>query len=382
VAVADERGISRHSLAGTVQNDILKEYIARGTYIYPPGPSLRLCTDLLAFCRDELPRWNGISVSGYHIREAGSDAIQEVAFTLANGIAYLEAATGAGLAIDEVAPRVSFFFNAHSHLLEEVAKFRAARRLWARIVRDRLKGKDPRSAMLRFHAQTAGSTLTARQPLNNVVRTTVEALAAILGGAQSLHTNAYDEALALPTEASATLALRTQQVLAHESGAGDVVDPFGGSYAIEALTTEIEERAAALIARIDAQGGMVAAIEASFPQGEIERRAYEFQRAVEEKQRVIVGENAFIAEAAGVEPELHRLDPVLVERQVAGLQAFRAGRDERAARQGLDALRTAALGQANLVAATLVAVKAGATLGEIADLLRHGDVFGEHRRGA
>jgi methylmalonyl-CoA mutase, N-terminal domain len=382
VAVADERGISRRSLGGTVQNDILKEYIARGTYIYPPGPSLRLCTDLLAFCRDELPRWNGISVSGYHIREAGSDAVQEVAFTLADGIAYLEAARGAGMDVDEVAPRVSFFFNAHSHLLEEVAKFRAARRLWARIVRDRLGAKDPRSAMLRFHAQTAGSTLTARQPLNNVVRTTVEALAAILGGAQSLHTNAYDEALALPTEASATLALRTQQVLAHESGAGDVVDPFGGSYAIEALTTQIEERAAALIARIDAEGGMVAAIEASFPQREIERRAYEFQRAVEEKQRVIVGENAFTGEAGAAEPELHRLDPALVDRQVAGLRAYRGGRDEQATRQALDALRMGAQGRANLVAATLVAVKAGATLGEIADVLRHGDVFGEHRRGA
>ena len=281
VAVADERGIPRTALSGTVQNDILKEYIARGTYIYPPGPSLRLTTDLLAFCRDELPRWNGLSVSGYHIREAGSDAVQEVAFTLGNGLAYLQAAQAAGLPVDEVAPRVSFFFNAHSHLLEEVAKFRAARRLWARLVRERLGARDPRSAMLRFHAQTAGSTLTARQPLNNVVRTTVEALAAVLGGAQSLHTNAFDEALALPTEASATLALRTQQILAHESGAGDIVDPFGGSYAIEALTTEIERRALELLGRIDAQGGMVAAIEATFPQRQIEQRAYEFQRAVE-----------------------------------------------------------------------------------------------------
>ena len=260
VAVADERGLPRTSLSGTVQNDILKEYIARGTYIYPPAPSLRLAADVLVFCRDELPRWNGISVSGYHIREAGSDAVQEVAFTLADGIAYLEAGIAAGLAIDEFAPRVSFFFNAHAHFLEEIAKFRAARRLWARIVRDRFGARDPRSAMLRFHAQTAGSTLSARQPLNNVVRTAVEALAAVMGGAQSLHTNGFDEALALPTEASATLALRTQQILAFESGAGDVVDPFGGSYAVEALTSEIETRAQALLARIDAAGGMVTAI--------------------------------------------------------------------------------------------------------------------------
>src|SRR3954447_17056098 len=271
VAVADERGIPRKTLEGTVQNDILKEYMARGTYIYPPAGSMRLVADIFAFCRDELPRWNSISISGYHIREAGCDAVQEVAFTLADGIAYLEAARRAGIGVDEIAPRLSFFFNAHAHLLEEVAKFRAARRLWARLVRERFGAKDPRSLMLRFHAQTAGSTLQAAQPLNNVVRTTVEAIAAILGGAQSLHTNAYDEALALPTEDSARLALRTQQVLAHESGVGDIVDPLGGSYAIEALTSEIEERAVALIGEIDRLGGMVAAIEAGFPQREIER---------------------------------------------------------------------------------------------------------------
>jgi methylmalonyl-CoA mutase, N-terminal domain len=399
VAVADERGIPRSSLTGTVQNDILKEYIARGTYIYPPAPSLRLAADVLAFCRDELPRWNGISVSGYHIREAGSDAVQEVAFTLADGIAYLEAARAAGLAVDEVAPRVSFFFNAHSHFLEEVAKFRAARRLWGRIVRDRLGARDPRSAMLRFHAQTAGSTLTASQPLNNVVRTTVEALAAVLGGAQSLHTNGYDEALALPTETSARLALRTQQILAHESGAGDIVDPLGGSYAVEALTTEIERRAGALIAQIDSLGGMVAAIEAGFPQREIERRAFEHQRAVEQKRRVIVGENEFaevgFAGPARLEPGpeergadreriahealggLHKLDPAAEANQLLRLARFRAGRDRQAVRQSLDALVSAARGEQNLVAATLQAVKQGSTLGEISDALR--GVFGEHQ---
>jgi methylmalonyl-CoA mutase N-terminal domain/subunit len=377
VAVADERGIPRKSLEGTVQNDILKEYMARGTYIYPPAGSMRLVADIFAFCRDELPRWNSISISGYHIREAGCDAVQEVAFTLADGIAYLEAARKAGIAVDEIAPRLSFFFNAHSHLLEEVAKFRAARRLWARLVRERFGAKDPRSLMLRFHAQTAGSTLAATQPLNNVVRTTVEALAAVLGGAQSLHTNGYDEALALPTEDSARLALRTQQVLAHESGVGDIVDPLGGSYAIEALTTEIETRAVALIAEIDRLGGMVAAIEAGFPQREIERRAYEFQRDVEEKRRIIVGQNAFQeGEAAGM-GKLHKLDPAVEQGQVARLSLWKGARDGAAARASLDALAAAAHGKGNLVAGTVDAVKAGATLGEIADVLR--GVFGQHR---
>jgi methylmalonyl-CoA mutase, N-terminal domain len=379
VAVADERGIPRASLSGTVQNDILKEYIARGTYIYPPVPSMRITSDILAFCRDEIPRWNGISVSGYHIREAGSDAVQEVAFTLADGIAYLQAAVAAGLAIDEVAPRVSFFFNAHAHLLEEVAKFRAARRLWAGIVRDRFAARDPRSSMLRFHAQTAGSTLTARQPLNNVVRTTVEALAAVLGGAQSLHTNAYDEALALPTEPSARLALRTQQILAHESGAGDIVDPLAGSYAVETLTSEIARRATELIAEIDRRGGMVAAIEAGYPQQEIERRAYEHQRAVEQKRRVIVGENAFedADSEAGEALPLHKLDPAAEKTQLERLARFRSGRDDRAVRQSLDGVADTARGRQNLVASILVAVKAGSTLGEIAGVLR--GVFGEHR---
>ena len=378
VAVADERGIPRKALEGTVQNDILKEYMARGTYIYPPAGSMRLVADIFAFCRDELPRWNSISISGYHIREAGCDAVQEVAFTLADGIAYLEAARQAGIAADEIAPRLSFFFNAHSHLLEEVAKFRAARRLWARLMRERFAARDPRSLMLRFHAQTAGSTLAATQPLNNVVRTTVEALAAVLGGAQSLHTNGYDEALALPTEDSARLALRTQQVLAHESGVGDIVDPLGGSYAIEALTTEIETRAMALIGEIDRLGGMVAAIEAGFPQREIERRAYEFQRDVEEKRRLIVGQNAFTegGEAADV-GKLHRLDPAVEQGQVARLGQWKAARKEKAAQAALEALAAAARGTGNLVAGTVDAVKAGATLGEIADVLR--GVFGQHR---
>jgi methylmalonyl-CoA mutase, N-terminal domain len=376
VAVADERGIARARLEGTIQNDILKEYIARGTFIYPPAPSMRLVADVFAFCRDELPRWNTISVSGYHIREAGADAVQEVAFTLANAIAYVEAARAAGLEIDAFAPRMSFFFNAHAYFLEEVAKFRAARRLWARIMRDRFGARDPRSMMLRFHAQTAGSTLAARQPLNNVVRTTIEALAAVLGGAQSLHTNGYDEALALPTEASAKLALRTQQILAHESGAGDVVDPLGGSYAIETLTTEIETRAAAIISEIDRLGGMVAAIGAGFPQREIERRAYEHQRAVEEKRRVIVGENEFV-EAEGERLEsLHRLEPALERLQLERLARFRAERDPIPVRQSLADLQAKARGSGNLVAAIVAAIKAHATLGEIADALR--TVFGEH----
>ncbi|HVR03276.1 MAG TPA: methylmalonyl-CoA mutase family protein [Polyangia bacterium] len=378
VAVADERGLPRASLSGTVQNDILKEYIARGTYIYPPAPSMRLVADTFAFCRDEMPRWNTISISGYHIREAGSDAVQEVAFTLADGIAYVEAARAAGLEVDAFAPRLSFFFNAHSHLLEEVAKFRAARRLWARIMRERFGARDPRSLMLRFHAQTAGSTLTAQQPLNNVVRTTIEALAAVLGGAQSIHTNAYDEALALPTKESARVALRTQQLLAYEAGVADVVDPLGGAYALEALTNEVEARAAALIADIDARGGMVAAIEAGWPQREIERRAFEHQRAVETGARVIVGVNRFAddgeARDAGA---LHRLDPALEASQVQRLARFRAARDAAAARAATAALAEAARGTANLLPCILHAVKARATLGEIADALR--GVFGEYR---
>jgi methylmalonyl-CoA mutase, N-terminal domain len=375
VAVADERGIPRGALSGTIQNDILKEYIARGTYIYPPGPSLRLCADTFAFCQAEVPRWNTISISGYHIREAGSDAVQEVAFTLADGIAYVEAARAAGLAIDAFAPRLSFFFNAHSNLLEEIAKFRAARRLWARIMHNRFGAKDARSQMLRFHAQTAGSTLTAEQPLNNVVRTTIEALAAILGGAQSLHTNGFDEALALPTEASARVALRTQQIIADETGVANVVDPVGGSYAVEALTTEIETRAAALIAEIDRRGGMLAAIEAGFPQHEIERRAFEHQRAIEAGDRVVVGVNRYADAPHGSPPPLHKLDPALEAAQIARLAEVRAKRDGNKTRAALDALARAARGTDNLIPGILAAVKTRATLGEIADVLRN--AFGE-----
>ncbi len=382
IAVADQRGLPRRALQGTIQNDILKEYMARGTYIYPPAPSMRLVADCFAFCRDEVPRWNTISVSGYHIREAGSDAVQEVAFTLADGIAYVEAARARGLGVDEFAPRISFFFNAHANLLEEVAKFRAARRLWARIMRDRFHAQDPKSLMLRFHAQTGGSTLTAQQPLNNVVRTTVEALAAVLGGAQSIHTNGFDEALALPTEASAQLALRTQQILGYESGVTDVVDPLGGAYAVEALTSEIEARAAAMLAEIDRRGGMVSAIEEGFPQREIERRAFEHQRAIEERQRIVVGQNQFADDpnaATGAAVPLHRLDPAIEQAQIERLAGFRKQRNLADLATAQAALESTARGTGNLLPAILDAIKARATLGEIADVLRR--VFGEHRAG-
>jgi methylmalonyl-CoA mutase N-terminal domain/subunit len=377
IAVADERGIPRAVLSGTIQNDILKEYVARGTYIYPPAPSMRLVADTFAFCAHEVPRWNTISISGYHIREAGSDAVQEVAFTLADGIAYVDAARAAGLSVELFAPRLSFFFNAHANLLEEVAKFRAARRLWARIMRDRFGARDPKAQMLRFHAQTAGSTLTAEQPLNNVARTTIEALAAVLGGAQSLHTNGYDEALSLPTEAAARVALRTQQILAHESGVADVADPLGGSYLIESLTTEIETRAAAIIAEIDARGGMVAAIEEGFPQRAIERRALEHQRAIENGARVIVGVNRFRDDTVEATPPLHRLDPALEAGQIARLQELRARRGDGELRAALAGLEAAARGSENVVPAILRAIKARATLGEVADVFRN--TFGEYR---
>ena len=384
IAVADERGTPRSALGGTVQNDILKEDMARGTYIYPPRPSLRLITDLFRFCHAELPQWNTISISGYHIREAGCDAVQEVAFTLADAIAYVEAAVAVGLHVDDFAPRLSFFFNSHNNLIEEVAKFRAARRLWAHIMRDRFGARDEKSCMLRFHAQTAGSMLTAQQPLTNTVRNTVQGLAAVLGGCQSLHVNSYDEALALPTEQSALLALRTQQVLAHESGVADFVDPLGGSYAVEALTDAIEAGARKYIARIDEQGGMVAAIEAQFPQREIESRAYEYQRSVESKARIVVGVNDFVIKEPPMHG-LHKLDPRLEQSRSQHIAAARSARDADAARgrdvrQALDALRQAAGAQAtgdnNLMVAILRAVKADATLGEIADVLRN--VFGDY----
>ena len=378
VAVADERGIARTSLSGTIQNDILKEYIARGTYIYPPRPSMRLIVDTFAWCKAEVPKWNTISISGYHIREAGSDAVQEVAFTLADGIAYVEAAVKAGLNVDEFAGRLSFFFNAHNVLIEEVAKYRAARRLWARIMKERFGAKDPKSWQLRFHAQTAGSSLQAQQPLVNVVRTTVQALAATLGGAQSLHTNAFDEALALPTEASARLALRTQQVLAHESGIGDIVDPLGGAYAVESLTRDIEKRAEEHIARIDEMGGMVAAIEQAWPQREIEQRAYEYQRAIETREKIIVGVNEFQVDEAPP-TDLLRIDAALEKQQAARIAELRRARDGQKAAEATRALTAAAKGTDNLLPKIVDCVKSAVTVGEISDALR--SVFGEHREG-
>ncbi|MGE4191501.1 MAG: methylmalonyl-CoA mutase [Thermoanaerobaculia bacterium] len=379
LVVAEEQGISWGEVGGTVQNDILKEYAARGTYIYPPAPSLRLATDLIEFCAAEVPRWNPISISGYHMREAGSTAVQEVAFTLAHGLAYVDAALARGLAIDDFAPRLSFFFNAHNHFFEEVAKFRAARRLWAELVRERYAPQNERSLWLRFHTQTAGSTLTAQQSDNNVVRVAIQALAAVCGGTQSLHTNARDEALGLPTEAAAQVALRTQQILATESGGADVTDPLGGSWAIEALTDEIATRARKYIAQLDEMGGALAGLERGFQQNEIAEAAYEHQRAVEDGTVKVVGVNCFVAEEASPAEAL-ALDPAIELEQRERLQAFRAGRDsDRVARARLELVRVAG-GDANLMPAILDAVRAEVTLGEIADSLRQ--VFGEHRESA
>ncbi|GAC1337426.1 MAG: methylmalonyl-CoA mutase family protein [Myxococcales bacterium] len=376
-AVGESQGVPASALSGTVQNDVLKEYIARGTYIYPPAQSMRLITDMFDYCAREVPRWNPISISGYHIREAGSTAAQEVAFTLADGIAYVDAAVKRGLDVDAFAGRISFFFNVHNHFLEEVAKFRAARRLWAKTMRERFRAKDPKSWMLRFHAQTAGSTLTAQQPDNNVVRVALQAFAAVLGGAQSLHTNGRDEALSLPTEASARIALRTQQIIAHESGVADIVDPLGGSYALEALTDDLEAKALGYLAKIDAMGGMVEAIARGYPQREIEDAAFRYQREIEEKARVIVGVNEFAA--AGEPPfEVMKVDPRLEDEQAARVKAFRAARDARAAERALDELKRAARGEDNLMVPIVAAVKARNTLGEIANALR--TVFGEHGR--
>ncbi len=377
-AVAEAHGTSARDLSGTVQNDVLKEYIARGTYIYPPGPSMRLITDVFAYTAEAMPKWNPISISGYHIREAGSTAAQEIAFTLADGIAYVEAAVKRGLAVDSFAPRLSFFLNVHNNFLEEVAKFRAARRLWAHTMRERFEAKDPRSWTLRFHAQTAGSTLTAQQPDNNVVRVALQAFAAVLGGCQSLHTNSRDEALALPSEESARIALRTQQIVAHESGAADLVDPLGGAYALEALTDDLEEKAIAYLTRIDSMGGMVQAIASGYPQREIEEAAYRYQKEIENKERVIVGVNEFVSE--GDPPlETMQVDPRLEEQQVERLRAFRAARSQEAAQHALSDLKRAAQGTENVLPHIVSAVKARATLGEIANALR--DVFGEHGRG-
>jgi len=374
LAVAERQGVAPGQLSGTVQNDILKEYIARGTYIYPPGPSLRLITDLFAFCRTRAPHWNTISVSGYHIREAGATAVQEVAFTLANGIAYLRAAEEAGLPVDEVAPQLSFFFNAHNNLLEEVSKFRAARRLWARIMRERLGARDPRSWMLRFHAQTAGSTLTAQQPENNIVRVTLQALAAVLGGCQSLHTNSMDEALALPSEQAVRIALRTQQILAHESGVADTVDPLGGAYMVERLTDEIEEAALAYIDKIEGMGGALHAI--GFMQREIQEAAYRYQQELETKARVVVGVNEFVTEEP-LPSGLFAIDPEVEAGRQLFLGGLRARRNARVVADARFALEQAARGDANLLPFILDAVKADVTLGEICDSLR--EVFGTHQ---
>ena len=375
-AVARKQGIPLERLGGTVQNDVLKEYIARGTYIYPPGPSLRLAGDLAAFCAERMPRWNPISISGYHMREAGATAVQEVAFTLANAIAYVEAAAAARMDAARFAERASFFFAAHNHLFEEAAKFRAARRLWASIARERFAIADDRACMLRFHAQTAGVTLTAQQPEVNTVRTAIQALAAVLGGAQSLHVNARDEALGLPTQESAALALRVQQVLAHESGVADTADPLGGAYFVEHLTSEIEERARAYLERIDALGGAVAAIEAGFQQGEIAEAAYQHLRAVESGERPIVGVNVYAEEDAPA-PPLTRLDPARAEAQKARVRQVRRERDEAQAQAALSRLVEAARGRENTMPAILECVESYATLGEVSDALRA--VFGAHR---
>jgi methylmalonyl-CoA mutase N-terminal domain/subunit len=376
VAVGKKQGVTSRMLHGTVQNDILKEYIARGTYIYPPGPSMRLITDLFRYCKDQVPKWNTISISGYHIREAGSTAVQEVAFTLANAIAYVEAALDAGLEVDDFAPRLSFFFNAHNNLLEEVAKFRAARRLWAQIMSERFGARDPKSRMLRFHTQTAGSMLTAQQPENNVVRVTLQALAAVLGGTQSLHTNSRDEALSLPTEESVQIALRTQQILAYESGVADSVDPLAGSYLVEKWTDEIERRAADYIARIDSLGGALKAIEQGYVQREIQESAYRWQLAVDRGDKAVVGVNRFRVEEELALDRL-RVDPAVGERQAARLQALRARRDGEAVAVALSRLEAGAQTDDNLMPLILEAVEKYATLGEICGVMRQ--VFGEHQ---
>ncbi|MCI0443883.1 methylmalonyl-CoA mutase family protein [bacterium] len=379
VAVAKKRGIPLDQISGTVQNDILKEYIARGTYIYPPEFSMKLVTDIMDYCSKNVPRWNTISVSGYHVREAGCDAVQEVAFTLANAIAYVEAAIKSGLGVDDFAPRMSFFFNAHNNLLEEVAKFRAARRLWARIMKERFKAQSERSCQLRFHAQTAGSTLTAQQPQTNVARVTLQALSAVLGGAQSLHTNAWDEALALPTEASALLALRTQQVIAYESGVPSTSDPLAGSYYIESTTNIIEQKAADYINRIDSMGGMLKAIEAGFVQKEIQESAYRYARALEEQRAIVVGVNAFRQEEEPIR-EILQIDLRVEREQIERLQALRKRRNAKKVEQSLKAIEEAVLHQKNIMHPLIEALESSTTLGEVSDLFRKH--FGEYREAS
>ncbi len=376
VAVGEKQGVAPAQLNGTIQNDILKEYVARGTYIFPPAPSMRVITDIFAFCKDRVPRWNTISISGYHIREAGSTAAQEVAFTLADGIAYVQAAIDAGMSVDSFASRLAFFFNAHNNFLEEVAKFRAARRLWATIMKDRFGAKDPRSWMLRFHTQTAGSALTAQQPDNNVVRVALQALSAVLGGTQSLHTNSRDEALSLPTEESVRIALRTQQVIAHESGVGDTIDPFGGSYCVEAITSALERQARDYIVKIDRMGGMVAAIDAGFVQKEIQDAAFRYQQEIERRERIIVGVNDFAVRERKAK-KLLTVDPKIEKEQRRRLASLRKKRDNRAVKASLASLEKACRGTDNVMEPILEAVRAYATLGEISDVMRA--VFGTYR---
>jgi methylmalonyl-CoA mutase N-terminal domain/subunit len=375
VAVARRQGADIRKLSGTVQNDVLKEYIARGTYIYPPQQAMRIITDLFAWTNENVPEWNTISISGYHMREAGSTAVQEVAFTLGNGMAYVEAALKAGLDVDKFAPRLSFFFNAHSNFLEEVAKFRAARRMWAHIMRDRFKAKNPKSWMLRFHTQTAGSTLTAQQPENNIVRTAIQAMAAVLGGTQSLHTNSFDEALALPTEQAARIALRTQQVIAFESGVPQTIDPLAGSYYIESLTNEIEKRATEYLDKVEALGGMLKAIERGFVQQEIQDAAYQYQQQVDRAEAVVVGVNRFEVEEEKPIP-IQRIDPALEPKQIERVRALRAKRDPGPWKAALKQVEDAAKGGENLMPRILAAVEANATVGEISDAMRH--IYGEY----
>jgi methylmalonyl-CoA mutase N-terminal domain/subunit len=376
VAAGKRHGTPAQSLSGTIQNDILKEYVARGTYIYPPRPSLRIVTDIMAFCERHVPKWNPISISGYHIREAGADAVQEVAFTFAHAIAYVEAAVAAGLDVDTLGQRLSFFFNAHSDFLEEIAKFRAARRLWARLMRDRFGATNPRAQQLRFHTQTAGSTLTAQQPDNNIVRVALQALSAVLGGTQSLHCNGRDEALALPTEESATVALRTQQIILHESGVAATADPFGGAYAIEAMTNEIERKVGDALARIEAMGGTLAAIEAGYIQRQIQDSAYTAQQAIDAGQRVVVGVNRYVQDGSAA-TRTFQLDPGVEQQQIERVRAIRASRSDSEWRSAIAAVESAARGSDNLVPVIIAAVEKHATLGEIADTMR--GVFGEFR---
>ena len=376
--VAEKQGVPSDKIGGTIQNDLLKEYIARGTYIYPPRPSMRLITDIFAYCKERIPRWNTISISGYHIREAGSTAVQEIAFTLSNGIAYVQAAIDAGLSVDEFAPRLSFFFNAHNNFFEEVAKFRAARRMWFRIMTERFGARDERSTLLRFHTQTGGSTLTAQQPENNVARVTLQALAAVLGGTQSLHTNSFDEALGLPTERAAKIALRTQQIIGFESGVTDTADPLGGSYFVESLTDEVEAAAWRYIEQIDEMGGSVPAIEAGFLQDEIERASYEWTKAVDDTRKVIVSVNRFTEDEA-LPAEVFPIDPALERNQAQRLADLRARRDTPAVKAALEDVRAAARGTQNLLVPMREALKRLATLGEVSDVLR--EEFGVYRPG-